>query len=55
MTAHKGTAHLFISNPLQREIDDKEGLFADIMSTHPPIEKRIERLKQMSYAYARTT
>lgn len=49
MTAHKGTAHLFISDPLQREIDNKEGFFADVMSTHPPIEKRIERLKRMAY------
>lgn len=51
MTAHKGTAHLFISDPLQRKINDKEGLFADVMSTHPPIEKRIERLKRMAYQY----
>src|SRR3990172_5319351 len=54
-TAHKGTAHLFISDPLQRSLDNKEGLFADVMSTHPPIEKRIEKLRQMSYTYARTT
>ncbi|MBI5876002.1 MAG: M48 family metalloprotease, partial [Deltaproteobacteria bacterium] len=51
MTAHKGTAHLFISDPLQRKIDNKEGFFADVMSTHPPIEKRIEILKRMAYQY----
>lgn len=55
MTAHKGTAHLFISDPLQRKIDSKEGLFADVMSTHPPIEKRIEILKRMAYQYERAT
>lgn len=55
MTAHKGTAHLFISDPLQREIDNKEGFFADVMSTHPPIEKRIEILKRMAYQYERTS
>lgn len=49
--AHKGTAHLFISDPLQRKLDNKEGLFADVMSTHPPIEKRIDRLKRMAYIY----
>ncbi len=54
MRAHKGTAHLFISDPLQRGIDNKEGFFADVMSTHPPIEKRIERLKRMAYIYERT-
>lgn len=53
--AHKGTAHLFISDPLQRKLDNKEGLFADVMSTHPPIEKRIDRLKRMAYIYERTT
>lgn len=50
--AHRGTAHLFISDPLKRKLDDREGLVADVFSTHPPIEKRIERLRQMGYAYA---
>ncbi|HBO84057.1 MAG: hypothetical protein A2073_01730 [Deltaproteobacteria bacterium GWC2_42_11] len=50
-TAHKATAHLFISDPLHRKLDDKEGMFADIFSTHPPIQKRIERLKRMAYGY----
>ena len=53
MTAHKGTAHLFISDPLHRELDNKEGLVADVLSTHPPIEKRIERLKRMAYMSSR--
>lgn len=53
MTAHKGTAHLFISDPLHRKLDDKEGLVADILSTHPPIEKRIEILKGMAYIYTK--
>lgn len=52
-TAHKATAHLFISDPLHRKLGDKEGLFADLFSTHPPIEKRIERLKRMAYVYTR--
>lgn len=49
MSAHKGTAHLFISDPLHRKLDNKEGIVADIFSTHPPIEKRIEILKNMAY------
>ena len=49
--AHKGTAHLFISDPLHRSLDNKEGLLADALSTHPPIEKRIERLRRMAYSY----
>lgn len=49
--ARKGTAHLFISNPLRRKLDDKTGLVADLFSTHPPIEERIARLKKMAYAH----
>lgn len=49
--ARKGTAHLFICNPLRRKIDDKKGLVADLFSTHPPIEERVARLKKMAYAY----
>ncbi len=51
-SAHMGTAHLFISDPLHRKMDEREGLVADVFSTHPPIEKRIERLKRMGYAVA---
>jgi heat shock protein HtpX len=51
--AHRGTAHLFISDPLQRKLNDQEGLVADVFSTHPPIQKRIERLKRMAYVYSK--
>lgn len=53
-SAHKGTAHLFISDPLHRSLDNKEGMLADALSTHPPIEKRIERLRRMAYTYGET-
>lgn len=49
----RGTAHLFIHDPLQRRIDNNEGWFADILATHPPIGKRLDRLRKMGYAYAR--
>ncbi|MFN4190582.1 MAG: M48 family metalloprotease, partial [Pseudothermotoga sp.] len=41
------TAHLFISDPLKREINNKEGFFADLFSTHPPIHKRIATLENI--------
>lgn len=48
-TARRGTAHFFICDPLKRRLDDREGFAADLLSTHPPVEKRIERLKKMAY------
>lgn len=38
---HSSTAHLFFSNPI------KPGFFSKLMSTHPPIEERIARLRNM--------
>jgi heat shock protein HtpX len=39
---NQGTAHLFIENPL------KGGGIWELFSTHPPTEKRIERLKELA-------
>ena len=50
--ARRATAHLFISDPLHRKLDEKEGLVADVFSTHPPIKERIRRLEAMGYARA---
>jgi len=46
--ASRGTAHLFIANPLRRRVDDREGRMADLLSTHPPINRRIMLLYQMA-------
>ena len=37
------TAHLFFANPLKRS-----GMFANLFNTHPPIEDRIARLRNMT-------
>lgn len=50
-SARRGTAHFFICDPLRRRLDDKEGFTADLLSTHPPVEKRIERLRKMAYEW----
>ncbi len=42
MAANPATAHMFIVNPLTG------GGILSLFSTHPPIEKRIERLKRLS-------
>lgn len=46
---NRGTAHLCISDPKGSLLDEQEGWFADLFSSHPPIEKRIEALNQMAY------
>jgi heat shock protein HtpX len=42
-----GTAHLFIVNPREGVVDDQEGFFDNLLSSHPPLDKRIERLRAM--------
>ena len=46
--ASRGTAHLFFVSPLRRRIDECEGRFADLLSTHPPIARRIMLLYRMA-------
>lgn len=41
MAANPSTAHMFIVNPLSGQS------FSRLFSTHPPVEERIKRLKQM--------
>ena len=43
--ATPATAHLFIVNPLSRQS------FASLFSTHPPLEARIQRLRQMGRGF----
>lgn len=45
----RGTAHLCITDPLNRPVNELEGRLADLLATHPPIEARIARLEQMAY------
>jgi heat shock protein HtpX len=45
----QGVAHLCIEDPRGRALNASEGAFANLFSTHPPIAKRIELLRQMAY------
>lgn len=47
---NQGTAHLCIADPKGISLGAKEGWFADLFATHPPIHNRIKALKQMAYA-----
>lgn len=46
--ATRGTAHLFIVNPLKRRGEEGEGRWADLFSSHPPIAHRIAILRGMT-------
>jgi heat shock protein HtpX len=48
--ATRGTAHLFISNPLRPRMDEREGATADLLSSHPPLTQRIAILRAMAHA-----
>jgi heat shock protein HtpX len=45
----QGSAHLCIADPLGRAVTSKEGYWADLFATHPPMVKRISALRQMAY------
>lgn len=45
--ANKATAHLYISNPLKDHKGDSVGWFAGLFNTHPPVQERIKRLRNM--------
>jgi heat shock protein HtpX len=46
----QGTAHLCIADPLGRAVTARDGYWADLFATHPPMVKRIARLREMAYA-----
>jgi heat shock protein HtpX len=43
--ANRGTAHLYITNPLKGQ--DALNSFAKLFSTHPPVEERVKALREM--------
>jgi heat shock protein HtpX len=45
----KGIAHLCIVDPLGRKVNSKEGWWADLFATHPPLKNRIILLNAMAY------
>jgi heat shock protein HtpX len=49
----QGIAHLCIEDPRGRAVNERQGFFADLLATHPPVEKRIAILREMAYQTAR--
>ncbi len=50
---NNGIAHMCIADPRGSLIEEKLGFTADLLATHPPMEKRILALKVMAYQAAR--
>jgi heat shock protein HtpX len=48
----QGVAHLCIADPAGRPVNEREGRWASLFATHPPIARRIARLREMAYAPA---
>jgi Zn-dependent protease with chaperone function len=46
-TANRGTAHLYIVNPLRKMRDARQALDSMFLS-HPPIKERIARLMALT-------
>ncbi len=47
--ANKATAHMYIINPLKEHKGQSSvGWFSNMFNTHPPIEERIQRLREMN-------
>jgi len=49
----QGAAHLCIVDPAPSALASKDGLLADVMVSHPPIQQRIIRLRGMAYQQAK--
>lgn len=45
----RGSAHLCIADPLGRQLTNREGVFAELFGTHPPMAIRVAKLKAMAY------
>jgi heat shock protein HtpX len=49
----RGAAHLCIVDPAPGLLSAREGKFADVFASHPPIRQRIVRLEGMAYQQAK--
>jgi heat shock protein HtpX len=49
MSFQKGVAHLCIVDPQGKAINNREGWWADLFATHPPMKNRIMLLNAMAY------
>ena len=48
----RGSAALCITDPVGRAVNDREGRWANLWATHPPMTRRIAALETMAYQRA---
>ena len=51
----RGAAHLCIVDPAPGMLASREGFFAEVLASHPPVRQRIIRLEGMAYQQAKCT
>jgi heat shock protein HtpX len=51
-TIKRGSAALCIADPVGRAVNEREGRWANLWATHPPMARRIEALDAMAYQRA---
>jgi heat shock protein HtpX len=49
VAVNRGTAHLCIADPLGRSVNVREGAWANLFASHPPMAARIAALREMGY------
>src|SRR4029077_16097901 len=49
VAVNRGTAHLCIADPLGRSMNLKDGAWANLFASHPPMAARIAALKEMAF------
>lgn len=52
VSINAGSAALCIADPMGRGINDREGRWANLWATHPPIARRIDALRRMAYQFS---
>ncbi len=45
----RGTAHMCIADPTGRKLNQSESAWSNLWATHPPMARRIARLREMAY------
>ena len=48
----QGVAHLCIADPRGLAVNEREGKWASLFATHPPMSRRIALLREMAYQFA---